>query len=84
MTKIITGLLIILVFISAIQLILVRHKNRMLFMELQVLQQHHDKLNVELGRLQLEQSTLTNPNRVETIAREQLDMIVPKDIIFIK
>ncbi len=84
MIKVIIGLLIIVIFISSVQLIVVRHKNRMLFMELQILQQAQDKLNVELGQLQLEHSTLTNPGRVEAIAKEQLNMIVPKDIIFIK
>ncbi len=86
MTKVIISLLTILVFISAIQLILVRHKNRMLFIELQTLQHQQDKLNIELGQLQLEQGTLTNPDRIETIAKKRLNMIipVPEDIIFLK
>ena len=86
MTKVIISLLTILVFISAIQLILVRHKNRMLFVELQTLQYQQDKLNIELGQLQLEQGTLTNPDRIETIAKKRLNMIipVPEDIIFLK
>ncbi len=86
MIKVIISLLIILVFISAVQLILVRHKNRMLFMELQTLQQQQDKLNIELGQLQLEQGTLTNPDRIETIAKKRLNMMIPayEDIVFLK
>ncbi|RKZ37406.1 MAG: cell division protein FtsL [Gammaproteobacteria bacterium] len=71
------ALLICAVFVSAVQIVLVRHKNRMLFIELQILQQQRDALNVSYGRLQLEQSTLTQHNRIENIAREQLDMIIP-------
>ncbi|MFK5969051.1 MAG: cell division protein FtsL [Candidatus Marithrix sp.] len=86
MTKVIISLLTVLVFISAIQLILVRHKNRLLFVELQTLQHQQDKLNIELGQLQLEQGTLTNPDRIETIAKKRLNMIIPvtEDIIFLK
>ncbi|MDM8566104.1 cell division protein FtsL [Candidatus Halobeggiatoa sp. HSG11] len=84
MNKVILILLTVLIFMSAMQLILTRHKNRMLLMELQILQQQQDNLNVELGRLQLEHSTLTNPGRIEAIAKKQLNMMAPENIIFIK
>jgi cell division protein FtsL len=71
------ALLMCAVFISALQLVLVRHKNRMLFIELQAIQQQRDTLNVSYGQLQLEHSSLTQYNRIETIARQQLDMIIP-------
>lgn len=79
-------LLMCAVFLSSLQLVLVRHENRMLFIELQKLQQQRDTLNVEWGQLQLEQSTLAEHNRIETIAREQLDMIMPaqNNLILIK
>ncbi|MCK5876169.1 MAG: cell division protein FtsL [Candidatus Marithrix sp.] len=84
MSKIIVIILITLAFISAVQLILNRHKSRMLFTELQILQQQQDNLNVELGQLQLEHSTLTNPGRIEKIAKNRLNMMAPKKTIFIK
>jgi len=74
---ILIALLMCAVFISALQLVLVRHKNRLLFIEFQVIQQQRDTLNVSYGQLQLEQSSLTQYNRIETIARQQLDMIIP-------
>jgi len=70
-------LLVCAVFVSALQLVLVRHENRMLFTELQKLQQQHDALIISFGQLQLEQSTLADLSRIERIAREQLDMTVP-------
>lgn len=74
------------VFISALQLVLVRHKNRIIFMELQTLQQQRDTFNVEWGQLQLEQSTLAQHNRIEAIAYKKLDMIIPTshNIIVVK
>ncbi len=35
------------------------------------------KLDIEWGKLQLEQSTLIMHGRIESIAREHLDMIIP-------
>lgn len=74
------------VFVSAIQLVLVRHQNRLRFTELQTLQQQRDKLNEEWGRLQLEQSTWAQPQRIETMAYEQLGMHPPQleDIVIIR
>jgi cell division protein FtsL len=80
---ILIALLMCAVFISALQLVLVRHKNRMFFIELQAIQQQYDTLKVSYGQLQLEHSSLTQYNRIETIARQQLDMIrpTPDDIV---
>ncbi len=79
-------LLVCAVFISALQVVLVRHKSRILFIELQKLQQQRDVLNISYGQLQLEQSTLAQPNRIEAIASQQFNMIMPspQDIIIIK
>ncbi len=73
-------------FVSAVQIVLMRHKNRLLFIELQKIQQQRDLLDVSYGQLQLKQSVLIQHNRIETIARQELDMIVPntKNIIIIK
>jgi len=67
----------VLVFVSAVALVVVRHETRIAFMELQKLQQERDVLNVEWGRLQLEQSTWARPARIETLARERLRMSQP-------
>ncbi len=54
------------------------HRNRTLFVALQELQQTRDKLDVEWGQLQLEQSAWSTHGRIEQIAREQLDMRRPR------
>ena len=46
-----------------------------MFIELQGLANERDSMDVEWGRLQLEQSTLTTQGRVERKARGQLGMV---------
>jgi len=84
--RIILALLMGAIFASANNLVWVRHQNLLLFIELQNLQKERDKLNVEWGKLQLEQSTWSQHSRIEKIAKKQLKMFVPdiKDIIVIK
>lgn len=54
-----------------------QHTARKLFMALENEKEIEQKLDVEWGRLQLEQSTLIMHGRVERIAREHLNMMVP-------
>ena len=62
---------------SAIAIVVARHENRKLFVQLQALERQRDALNEEWGRLQLEQATWATHGRVEDIARTRLQMIVP-------
>ncbi len=73
-------LLTIAVFISALELIMVRHNHRLLFTELQTLQQERDTLNEQWGQWQLEQSTLSQPYLIEAAARTRLNMFPPAEI----
>jgi cell division protein FtsL len=86
MIKLILKLLVSVVFFSFLQIMLIYQKNRLQFIELQNLQQQRQILIEEWNRLQIEQSTWAQPGRIETIAREQLNMIVPTppDIMVIK
>lgn len=54
-----------------------KHRSREMFVQLQTLKAQRDALNVEWGKLMLEQSTWATPPRVEQVAREHLDMRVP-------
>lgn len=54
-----------------------QHKARKLFVELQNEKERAQQMEVEWGKLQLEQSTLAMPARVEKLARQQLQMILP-------
>lgn len=62
---------------SAIALTLVRHQNRLAFIELQKLQQQRDQLNLEWSQLLIEQSTWSQQDRIEQIAKEKLKMVEP-------
>ncbi|MDH5361672.1 MAG: cell division protein FtsL [Gammaproteobacteria bacterium] len=65
------------VMFSAIAVVYVNHLERTLFVQLQAMQQQRDHLNLDWGRLQLEQSTWATHARIEGIARKQLGMSQP-------
>jgi len=64
---------------SAIGVVSAKHETRKLFVELQALNKEQDRLDVDWGRLQLEQSTWATHGRIERIAHDQLGMALPKD-----
>jgi cell division protein FtsL len=69
--------LAILLAICALAVVTARHQARKLFVELQAMEQQARELDIEWGRLQLEQSTWAMHARIEQIARSQLQMSVP-------
>lgn len=62
---------------SAAAAIHFKHESRTLFVKLEQLTAERDRLNVEWGRLQLEQSTLSMLGDVEQRARVRLEMQIP-------
>jgi cell division protein FtsL len=70
-------LLLIAVIGSALGVIYAREQNRRLFVDYTQLIKDHDDLNVEFSRLQLEQATWAETNRIEQVARGQLGMVTP-------
>lgn len=64
--------------LSAIGVVYARHRHRQLFVELSGLEKARDELNIEFGRLQLEQATWAESNRVDQIARTRLGMKFPE------
>lgn len=77
--------LVLAVVLSAVAVVYSKHQSRKLFVELQALYQQIDELDIEWGRLQLEQSTWSSHGRIEEIARKKLNMTLPKanDILYI-
>jgi len=69
--------LLLAVITSAIAVVWARQENRTLFMQLSKLQNQRDHLNVEFGRLELEQATWADPVRIESVARNKLGMVTP-------
>ena len=83
---VVVAILILAIMSSAISVIYSKHQSRKLCVELQKLDKQIDELNIEWGRLQLEQSTWSSHGRVEKIARNKLHMTLPKanEILYIK
>ena len=63
---------------SAIGVVYARHEHRQLFVALDRLTHQRDELNIDFGRLQLEQATWAESNRVDQIARTKLGMKFPE------
>jgi cell division protein FtsL len=71
------GVLLLAVVASGIAVVWARHQDRLAFVQLTKLQSQRDALNVDFGRLELEQATWASPSRIEHVARAQLGMISP-------
>jgi len=71
---------------SAIGVVFMRHRHRQTFVELSKVERARDELNIEFGRLQLEQATLAEATRVDRVAREKLGMKFPEaaDVVVIR
>jgi len=67
-----------LVLVSSLGVVYAKHQSRKLFVELDILKQQRDEMNVEWGRLQLEQSTLATHGRIERTAKKRLGMVTPE------
>jgi len=72
--------------ISAVAVIYARHQHRQGYAALTRLTRERDQLNIEFGRLQLEQATLAESQRVSQIAQGRLRMRIPgvDDIILVR
>jgi cell division protein FtsL len=80
------ALLLLGVVASAIGVVYARHRHRQAFIALSALEAARDELNIEFGRLQLEQATWAETNRIDQIARNQLGMKFPEgaDVVVIR
>ena len=63
---------------SAAGVVYVRHEARSLFIELESLSAERDRLNIEWGQLQLEQSAWSNHGFVERVANDKLRLVLPQ------
>jgi cell division protein FtsL len=70
--------LLIAVIVLALSAVTSQHRARKYFVELQAEKERAQQMEVEWGQLQLEQSTLALPARVEGIASRQLQMQMPQ------
>ncbi len=71
-------LLFVLVLASAVAVVFSKHESRTLFVQWQALIKERDRMDIEWGRMQLEQSTWATHGRIERLARKKLDMKIPQ------
>jgi cell division protein FtsL len=64
---------------SGIWIVDVEHRSRQLFIETEGLSRELDRLQIEWGQLQIEQSTLGTHSRIEALARQRLHLTEPSD-----
>jgi cell division protein FtsL len=71
---------------SALAVVYTKFSTRKLFVEQENLRKQRDNLEIERGRLQLEQSTWASPVRIEQEARQRLNMRMVKatDVVVIE
>lgn len=84
--RVVAVVLILANLVSAIGVVHARYRHRQLFVELSRLEKGRDELNIEFSRLQLEQATWAESNRVDQIARTRLGMKTPEpaDIVVVR
>ena len=84
--RIVLALVVVADVLSAIGIVFARHEHRQLFIELTRLEKARDDLNIEFGRLQLEQATWAESNRIDQVARTRLGMVFPetRDIVLVR
>ena len=80
------SVLVVMVMASAISVVYSKHLNRKVFVELQSINKSIDELNVEWGRLQLEEGAWSDHGRLENIARTELKMLLPgvDSVVYLK
>jgi cell division protein FtsL len=62
---------------AGVAVVAAKFTSRQLFAELEALNREHDRLQIDWGRLQLEQSTYATHSLIESTARDRLEMRLP-------
>jgi cell division protein FtsL len=74
---VLASLLALVVLGSAVSVVHIKHRSRILFVELQGLERQRDELNVEWTQLALERSSWATHDRIEDLATARLGFQVP-------
>ncbi|WP_290891173.1 cell division protein FtsL [Arenimonas sp.] len=72
-------LMVVAVLASAVAVVYSRHLHRQAYIALSTLEHERDELNIEFGRLQLEQATWSEANRIEQVAGTRIGMKYPAE-----
>ena len=86
MSRLLLAVLLLACVATAVGVVYARHQHRLLFLELSKLEKARDELNIEFGRLQLEQATVAESNRIDQVARLRLGMMFPEvgDVVVVR
>lgn len=68
---------------SAVMVVQVKNDNRRLTNESTQLREAQEALDVEWSQLQLEEAAHSSHSRIETIARNQLKMVEPRETVMV-
>jgi cell division protein FtsL len=63
---------------SGVAVVYARQEHRQAYVQLTKLLRERDEINIEFSRLQLEQATWAETNRIEQVATERLGMVFPQ------
>jgi cell division protein FtsL len=77
-TGVLVAMLLLANVVTGIGVVYARHQHRQLFVQLSRAEQARDALNIEFGRLQLEQATWAESTRIEQVARQRLGLRAPE------
>ncbi len=77
---------LLLVTLSGVAVVYVKHLGRGLFVQLQDEQELRDEYELDWGRLQLEQSTVADISMIDRAARTRLQMSMPPhdDVVYVR
>lgn len=76
--RLLLTLLVLASIASALAVVQARHQDRQFFVQVSALEKARDELNIDFGRLQLEQATWGESNRIDQVARDRLGMKFPE------
>lgn len=79
-------ILSVVLLITALAVIYSKYYSRLIFIEIQKQERELDQREVEWGQTQLELTTFAEQNRVESVARQKLQLVMPlhEKIVYIK
>ena len=82
----ILSLLIAAVLASGVAVVYARQEHRQAYVQLNRLLRERDEINIEFSRMQLEQATWAETNRIEQVATQRIGMVFPQaaELVVIK
>ena len=75
--NLVVAVLLLAILTSGVAVVYARQQHRQAYVELNRLLKQRDEVNLEFSRLQLEQATWAETNRIEQVASKRLGMVSP-------